>query len=55
MTMIACTLNDRFPIIHSDILTSGPDKPDTFYVPALTTNLMDGSVASELQKELHLE
>jgi hypothetical protein len=41
MTMIACTLNDRFPIIHSDILISGPDKPDTFFVPALTTNLMD--------------
>jgi len=39
--MIACTINDRFPIIHSDILISGPDKPDTFYVPALTTNLMD--------------
>jgi hypothetical protein len=41
MTMIACTLNGQFPIIHSDILISGPDKPDTFYVPALTTNLMD--------------
>jgi hypothetical protein len=41
MTMIACTLNDQFPIIHSDILISGRGKPDTFYVPALTSNLMD--------------
>jgi hypothetical protein len=41
MTMIACTINDRFPIIHSDILTTSTDRPETFYVPALTANLMD--------------
>jgi hypothetical protein len=41
MTMIACTLNDQFPIIHSDILISGDVKPTTFYVPALTMNLME--------------
>lgn len=35
MTMIACTLNDRFLIIHSDILITGDVKPPTFYVPAL--------------------
>lgn len=41
MTMIACTLNDQFPIIHSDILITGTDKLETFYVPALTSNLME--------------
>jgi len=38
--MIACTINNGFPIIHSDILISERQRTETFYVPALIQNLM---------------
>jgi len=39
--MIACTLNHGYPIIHSDILVSADERPETFYVPGLTGNVME--------------
>jgi hypothetical protein len=41
MTMIACTLNSGFPIIHADLLISGEEGSSEFYVPAFADNLMD--------------
>jgi ATP-dependent protease HslVU (ClpYQ) peptidase subunit len=41
MTMIACTINNGFPIIHSDILISENQKAEKFYIPAIPGNLMD--------------
>lgn len=41
MTMIACTINNGYPIIHSDLLVSSQERSSTFYIPALTGNVMD--------------
>jgi len=41
MTMIACTINNGYPIILSDLLLSSRDKPANFSSPTIVDNLMD--------------
>jgi hypothetical protein len=41
MTMIACTINNGYPVILADILLSSTDKPATFSSPTLVDNLMN--------------
>src|SRR5690242_15717381 len=40
MTMIACTINNGYPIVLGDILLSSPLKPEAFTSPTLVENLM---------------
>jgi hypothetical protein len=41
MTMIACTINNGYPIVLSDILLSSTDRPEGFSSPTIADNLMN--------------